>query len=132
CVAAVQPDAKKLNAYTSVWHKGLVVLGIFALTVQGAQGAMIVLLAHRLSFGAVLLLLGMLYQRRQPRLLPDIGGLAAVAPLMATAFIITAFASIGLPGTSGFIGEFLALLGTFQTHPWVAIIAATGVIFAAY
>jgi NADH-quinone oxidoreductase subunit M len=131
-VAAVQPDAKKLIAYTSVSHMGFVVLGVFALTIQGAQGAMIVMLSHGLSTGAMFLLLGMLYERRHTRLIADFGGLAAVAPLMGTAFLITAFASIGLPGTSGFIGEFLALLGTFQTHPWIAIIAATGVIFAAY
>jgi len=131
-VAAVQPDAKKLIAYTSVSHMGFVVLGVFALTIQGAQGAMIVMLSHGLSTGAMFLLLGMLYERRHTRLIADFGGLAAVAPLMGTAFIITAFASIGLPGTSGFVGEFLALIGTFQTHPWVATIAATGVIFAAY
>ena len=93
---------------------------------------MIVMLSHGLSTGAMFLLLGMLYERRHTRLISDFGGLAAVAPLMGTAFLITAFASIGLPGTSGFIGEFLALLGTFQTHPWVATIATTGVIFAAY
>ena len=131
-VAAVQPDAKKLIAYTSVAHMGFVVLGVFALTIQGAQGAMIVMLSHGLSTGAMFLLLGMLYERRHTRLIADFGGLAAVAPVMATAFLITAFASIGLPGTSGFVGEFLALIGTFQTHPWIAIIAATGVIFAAY
>src|SRR5690606_31727239 len=131
-VAAVQPDAKKLIAYTSVAHMGFVVLGIFALTIQGVQGAMIVMLSHGLSTGAMFLLLGMLYERRHSRLIADFGGLAAVAPMFATAFIFTAFASIGLPGTSGFIGEFLALLGTFQTHPWVAVVGASGVIFAAY
>ena len=131
-VAAVQPDAKKLIAYTSVAHMGFVVLGVFALTIQGAQGAMIVMLSHGLSTGAMFLLLGMLYERRHTRLIEDFGGLAAVAPLMGTAFVVTALASIGLPGTSGFVGEFLALIGTFQTHPWVATIATTGVIFAAY
>ena len=131
-VAAVQPDAKKLIAYTSVAHMGFVVLGIFALTVQGAQGAMIVMLSHGLSTGAMFFLLGMLYERRHTRLIADFGGLAAVAPLFATIFIFTALVSIGLPGTSGFIGEFLALLGTFATHPWVAVIGAIGVIFAAY
>ncbi len=131
-VAAVQPDAKKLIAYTSVAHMGFVVLGVFALTVRGIQGAMIVMLAHGLSTGAMFLLLGMLYERRHSRLIEDFGGLAAVAPMFGAAFIITALASIGLPGTSGFVGEFLALLGTFETHPWVAMIATTGVIFAAY
>ena len=131
-VAAVQPDAKKLIAYTSVAHMGFVVLGIFAFTVQGVQGAMIVMLSHGLSTGAMFLLLGMLYERRHTRTIADFGGLAAVAPVFATIFVITALASIGLPGTSGFVGEFLALIGTFQTHPWVATIAASGVIFAAY
>jgi NADH-quinone oxidoreductase subunit M len=131
-VAAVQPDAKKLIAYTSVAHMGFVVLGIFALTLQGVQGAMIVMLSHGLSTGAMFLLLGMLYERRHTRLIADFGGLAAVAPMFAAAFVFTALTSIGLPGTSGFIGEFLALLGTFQTHPWVATIGTTGVIFAAY
>ncbi|HEX6558969.1 MAG TPA: NADH-quinone oxidoreductase subunit M [Longimicrobiales bacterium] len=131
-VAAVQPDAKKLIAYTSVAHMGFVVLGIFAFTLQGLQGAMIVMLSHGLSTGAMFLLLGMLYERRHTRAIADFGGLAAVAPMFGTIFIITALASIGLPGTSGFVGEFLALIGTFQTHPWVATIAASGVIFAAY
>jgi NADH-quinone oxidoreductase subunit M len=111
---------------------GFVVLGIFAFTLQGVQGAMIVMLSHGLSTGAMFLLLGMLYERRHTRAIADFGGLAAVAPLFGTVFVITALASIGLPGTSGFIGEFLSLVGTFQTHPWVAVIAATGVIFAAY
>jgi NADH-quinone oxidoreductase subunit M len=131
-VAAVQPDAKKLIAYTSVAHMGFVVLGVFALTVRGLQGAMVVMLSHGLSTGALFLLLGMLYERRHTRLIADFGGLATVAPMFGAAFVFTALASIGLPGTSGFVGEFLALLGTFETHPWVAIIGATGVIFAAY
>jgi NADH-quinone oxidoreductase subunit M len=131
-VAAVQPDAKKLIAYTSVAHMGFVVLGIFAFTIQGVQGAMIVMLSHGLSTGAMFLLLGMLYERRHTRTIADFGGMAAAAPIFATVFIITALASIGLPGTSGFVGEFLALIGAFQTHPWAAMIAASGVIFAAY
>lgn len=131
-VAAVQPDAKKLIAYTSVAHMGFVVLGIFALTVTGLEGAMIVMLSHGASTGALFLLLGMLYERRHTRLIRDFGGLAASMPIFATIFVVTAFASIGLPGTSGFVGEFLALIGTFQTYPWAAVIGATGVIFAAY
>jgi NADH-quinone oxidoreductase subunit M len=131
-VAAVQPDAKKLVAYTSVAHMGFVVLGIFALTLQGVQGAIIVMLSHGASTGALFLLLGMLYERRHTRTIADFGGLAAVMPVFATIFVFTALASIGLPGTSGFVGEFLALIGTFQTHPWIALLAATGVIFAAY
>jgi NADH-quinone oxidoreductase subunit M len=131
-VAAVQPDAKKLIAYTSVAHMGFVVIGVFAITVIGLQGAMIVMLSHGISTGAMFLLLGMLYERRHTRLIEDYGGLAAVTPMLATAFVVTALASIGVPGTSGFVGEFLALLGTFETHPFMAIFAGTGVIFAAY
>lgn len=131
-VAAVQPDAKKLIAYTSVAHMGFVVLGIFALTIQGLQGAMIIMLSHGASTGAMFLLLGMLYERRHTREIAQFGGLASVMPVFSAVFVLTALASIGLPGTSGFVGEFLALLGTFQTHPWVAVIASTGVIFAAY
>ncbi len=131
-VAAVQPDAKKLIAYTSVAHMGFVVLGIFALTVQGLQGSMIVMLSHGASTGAMFLLLGMLYERRHTREISEFGGLAEVMPMFSVAFVITALASIGLPGTSGFVGEFLALLGTFETHAYIAVIAALGVIFAAY
>ena len=131
-VAAVQPDAKKLVAYTSVAHMGFVVIGVFAFTVNGLQGAMLVMISHGISTGALFILLGMLYERRHTRMIEDFGGLAAVAPWLATAFVITALTSIGLPGTSGFVGEFLALLGTFETHPWVAGVAGLGVIFAAY
>jgi NADH-quinone oxidoreductase subunit M len=131
-VAAVQPDAKKLVAYTSVAHMGFVVLGIFALTVNGLQGGLLVMISHGISTGALFLLLGMLYERRHTRTISEFGGIARVAPWFATAFLITALASIGLPGTSGFVGEFLALLGAFETHPVLAFLATTGVIFAAY
>ena len=131
-VAAVQPDAKKLVAYTSVAHMGFVVIGVFALTVNGLQGGLIVMISHGVSTGALFLLLGMMYERRHTRLIEDFGGIGRVAPLFATAFVITALASIGLPGTSGFVGEFLALLGTFETHAVFAVIATAGVIFAAY
>ncbi len=131
-VAAVQPDAKKLVAYTSVAHMGFVVIGIFALTVTGIQGGLVVMISHGISTGALFLILGMLYERRHTRLTGEFGGLARVAPMLALALVITALASIGLPGTSGFVGEFLALLGTFETHPVTAVIATSGVIFAAY
>ncbi len=131
-VAAVQPDAKKLVAYTSVAHMGFVIIGIFALTVNGLQGGLMVMISHGLSTSALFLLLGMLYERRHTRQISDFGGLARVAPLMATAFVITALTSVGLPGTSGFVGEFLALLGTFQRFPLFTVFATTGVIFAAY
>jgi NADH-quinone oxidoreductase subunit M len=131
-VAAVQPDAKKLVAYTSVAHMGFVVLGIFALTVNGLQGGLMVMISHGISTGALFLLLGMLYERRHTREIEDFGGLAQVAPLLATALVLTAMASIGVPGTSGFVGEFLALVGTFERYPVLAFLAATGVIFAAF
>jgi NADH-quinone oxidoreductase subunit M len=131
-VAAVQPDAKKLVAYTSVAHMGFVVLGIFALTVNGLQGGLVVMISHGISTGALFLLLGMLYERRHTREIAAFGGIARVAPLFSLAFMITALASIGVPGTSGFIGEFLALLGAFETHPILAVFAGSGVIFAAY
>ena len=131
-VAAVQPDAKKLVAYTSVAHMGFVVIGIFALNVNGLQGGLLVMISHGISTGALFLMLGMLYERRHTRAIADFGGLGRVAPWLATAFVITALASIGLPGTSGFVGEFLALIGTFEEHPGFGIFATTGVIFAAY
>ncbi len=131
-VAAVQPDAKKLVAYTSVAHMGFVVLGIFALNVNGLQGGLFVMISHGISTGALFLLLGMLYERRHTRKIADFGGIARSAPWFATAFVITALASIGLPGTSGFVGEFLALLGTFEKYPVIGVIATLGVIFAAY
>ena len=90
------------------------------------------MISHGISTGALFLLLGMLYERRHTRLIEEFGGIGRVAPWLATAFVITALVSIGLPGTSGFIGEFLALLGVFENHPGVGILAATGVIFAAY
>jgi NADH-quinone oxidoreductase subunit M len=131
-VAAVQPDAKKLIAYTSVAHMGFVVIGVFALTLNGLQGGMMVMVAHGISTGAMFLLLGMLYERRHTREIAEFGGIARVAPMMTVAFVITALASIGLPGTSGFVGEFLALMGSFEARPLLTIVATTGVIFAAY
>jgi len=131
-VAAVQPDAKKLVAYTSVAHMGFVVLGIFALNVNGLQGGLVVMISHGISTGALFLILGMLYERRHTRRIEDFGGLARVAPLLATALVLTAMASIGVPGTSGFVGEFLALVGTFEKYPVMAFLAALGVIFAAF
>ena len=110
-VAAVQPDAKKLVAYTSVAHMGFVVLGVFALTVNGIQGGLVVMVSHGVSTGALFLLLGMLYERRHTRAIADFGGLGRVAPWLATAFVVTALASIGLPGTSGFVGGVLGAAG---------------------
>jgi NADH-quinone oxidoreductase subunit M len=130
-VAMVQPDVKKLVAYSSVSHLGFVMLGIWAATLQSVQGALIIMIAHGLSTGALFLLIGMLYERRHTRELSAYGGLARVVPVFSLIFVVTALASIGLPGLSGFVGEFLVLLGSFARHPWATGIGTTGVIFAA-
>lgn len=130
-VALVQPDFKKLVAYSSVSHLGFVMLGIFALTVQSVQGAILVMINHGISTGALFLLVGMIYERRHSRLISAYGGIARVMPLFAALLTIVSLSSIGLPGTNGFIGEFLVLLGAFQTEPWFAFVATVGVILAA-
>jgi NADH-quinone oxidoreductase subunit M len=131
-VAAVQPNAKKLVAYTSVAHLGFVVLGIFAFNLIGLQGALLVMIGHGLSTPMLFFLLGMLYERRHSYEIDDFGGLAASLPVFATMLVFAAMASIGLPGTAGFASEFLVLVGAFLSRPWMALIAALGVIFAAY
>jgi NADH-quinone oxidoreductase subunit M len=130
-VAAVQPDAKKLIAYTSVAHLGFVMVGVFALTRQSLEGAILQMVNHGISTGALFLLIGMIYERRHTRMIADFGGLAKVMPFFAFSLTVVALSSIGLPGTNGFVGEFLILLGTFQRFPLVAILATTGVVFAA-
>jgi NADH-quinone oxidoreductase subunit M len=130
-VAMVQPDFKKLVAYSSVSHLGFVMLGIFALTVQSVQGALLVMINHGISTGALFLLIGMIYERRHTRLLSDYGGIARVVPMFAAALTFVSLSSIGLPGLNGFVGEFLVLLGSFRTYPIFAVVATTGVIFAA-
>ncbi|HXJ29816.1 MAG TPA: NADH-quinone oxidoreductase subunit M [Gemmatimonadales bacterium] len=130
-VAMVQPDVKKLVAYSSVSHLGFVMLGIWALTLQSVQGALLVMINHGLSTGALFFIVGMLYERRHSRLIEAFGGLARVVPLLATTLMIVSLSSIGLPGTNGFVGEFLILIGAFRTYPWAAGIATTGVIVAA-
>lgn len=130
-VAMVQPDFKKLVAYSSVSHLGFVVLGIFALTQQSVQGAMMVMINHGISTGALFLLIGMLYERRHTRMIASYGGIARVVPLFSALLVIVSFSSIGLPATNGFIGEFLVLLGSFKTHPFFTLFATTAVILAA-
>jgi NADH-quinone oxidoreductase subunit M len=130
-VAMVQPDFKKLVAYSSVSHMGFVMLGIWSGTVQGTQGALMVMIAHGLSTGALFLLIGMLYERRHTREFTGFGGLARVMPVFGILLTVVALASIGLPGTNGFVGEFLVLLGSYGNYPAGTIIATTGVIFAA-
>lgn len=130
-VAMVQPDIKKLVAYSSVSHLGFVMLGIWAATVQSIQGAIMVMIGHGLSTGALFFLVGMLYERRHTRDIAAYGGIAKVVPVFSLIFSVVALSSIGLPGLNGFIGEFLVLLGSFRSYPVATAIATTGVIFAA-
>ncbi|MFN8652822.1 MAG: NADH-quinone oxidoreductase subunit M [Gemmatimonadales bacterium] len=130
-VAMVQPDVKKLVAYSSVSHLGFVMLGIWAATLQSVQGALMIMIGHGLSTGALFLLIGMLYERRHTREIAAYGGLARVIPVFSIILVVTSLASIGLPGLNGFVGEFLVLLGSFDRHPWATGLATTGVIFAA-
>ena len=130
-VALVQPDIKKLVAYSSVAHLGFVMLGIFALTTESVQGALMVMIGHGLSTGALFLLVGIIYERTHTRLIDDYGGIARVVPLFATILTVVALSSIGLPGTNGFVSEFLVLLGSFKTYPALTTVSALGVILAA-
>ncbi|NBW64477.1 NADH-quinone oxidoreductase subunit M [bacterium] len=130
-VALVQPDFKKLVAYSSVSHLGFVMLGIFSVTPQSVQGALMVNLSHGVSTGALFLMIGMIYERRHTRLIADYGGIAKVMPVFATLLTVVCLSSIGVPGTNGFIGEFLVLIGSFRSQPMYSVIAATAVIFAA-
>jgi NADH-quinone oxidoreductase subunit M len=130
-VALVQPDIKKLVAYSSVSHLGFVMLGIWGGTLQSVQGALMIMISHGLSTGALFLLIGMLYERRHTRLIADYGGIAKVVPVFSLVLTVVALSSIGLPGLNGFVGEFLVLLGSFTAFPLATIIATTGVIFAA-
>ena len=120
-VAMVQPDFKKLIAYASVSHLGFVVLGIFALTVQSMQGAMMVMVSHGVSIGALFLLVGMLQDRSGTAHDRRFGGIARVTPLFAASLTIASLSTIGLPGTNGFVGEFLVLLGAYRSYPVAAV-----------
>ncbi len=130
-VAAMQTDLKRVIAYSSVAHMGFVVLGIFSLTVIGINGAVFTMLSHPLTTGALFLVVGMLYERRHTREIRDYGGVWKSAPVLSGFFLAALFAGIGLPGFSGFIGEFLALLGTFVYDRPYAVVATLGVILAA-
>jgi NADH-quinone oxidoreductase subunit M len=130
-VSMVQPDLKKLVAYSSVSHLGFVMLGIFAFTLQGATGGLIQMVNHGLSTGALFLLVGMIYERRHTRLIADFGGLARILPVFSVCFLVVTLSSIGLPGLNGFVGEFLVLAGTFRVNVPLAVGAALGVILAA-
>ncbi len=130
-VALVQPNMKKLIAYSSVSHLGFVVLGIFSFTTAGLNGAVFVMLAHGVATGGLFMLAGILYERRHTYEISEFGGLATPMPKYATFFLLTVLASVGLPLMNGFIGEFLVLSGAFQARPIYGILAATGVIWSA-
>ena len=130
-VAMVQPDMKKLVAYSSVSHLGFVVLGIAVMNVQGMQGAVYQMLNHGVSTGGLFLIVGMLSDRRHTRQIAEYGGLKKVTPHLVAAFLIVTLSSIGLPGLNGFVGEFLILLGAFRANGTMAAFAATGVILSA-
>jgi NADH-quinone oxidoreductase subunit M len=130
-VAMVQPDVKKLVAYSSVAHLGYVVLGIFVLNIQGLGGGLLQMINHGLSTGALFLLVGMIYERRHTRDISQFGGLAKIMPVFFGFFLIVTLSSIGLPGMNGFVGEYLILVGAFQQNIVYAVIATLGIIFAA-
>jgi NADH-quinone oxidoreductase subunit M len=134
-VAAVQPDVKKLVAYSSVSHLGFVMMGLFSLTPMGVQGAILQMVNHGLSTGALFLLVGMLYDRRHTREIAAFGGLTKVVPVFAAFFMVITLSSIGLPGLNGFVGEFLTLVGTFASDTpgsrTIAAIATTGMVWSA-
>ena len=130
-VALMQEDIKKLIAYSSVAHMGFVTMGLFTLTPQGIQGAMFQMVSHGLVSGALFLCVGVIYDRMHTREIAAYGGLVNRMPMYAVVFMIFTMANVGLPGTAGFVGEFLTLMGAFKANPWVAFFATTGVIFSA-
>jgi len=130
-VCLVQKDLKRLIAFSSVSHLGFVMLGIFALNVQGIEGGVLQMVNHGFSTGALFLLVGMIYERRHTRMIEDFGGLWKQMPIFAAFFMVVTLSSIGLPGLNGFVGEFLILVGTFKATGVYAVVAATGIILAA-
>jgi NADH-quinone oxidoreductase subunit M len=130
-VALMQEDMKKLIAYSSVAHMGFVTMGIFALNRQGVDGAVFQMLSHGFISGALFLIVGVIYDRMHTREIAAYGGLAVRMPVFALIFMLFTMGNVGLPGTSGFVGEFLTLIGVFQVNTWVALFAATGVILSA-
>ena len=130
-VSMVQPDLKKLVAYSSVSHLGFIVLGIFAFNVNGIQGAIYQMASHGVSTGALFILVGMLYERRHTRLIRDFGGLATPMPRLSAFFVLVALSSLGLPLLNGFVGEFLIILGAFKARTLFGVLAALGVVVAA-
>jgi NADH-quinone oxidoreductase subunit M len=129
--ATMQKDLKRLVAYSSVAHLGFIVLGTFAMTTQAITGGVMQMVNHGVSTGALFLLVGMIYERRHTRQISELGGIQAVAPIFAGFFMIVMLSSIGLPGLNGFVGEFLVLIGAFETARWWVVVATVGVILAA-
>ncbi len=130
-VAFAQEDIKKLIAYSSVAHMGFVTMGVFTLTAQGVQGGIFQMLSHGIVSAALFLCVGVIYDRMHTREIAAYGGLADRMPLYAFCFMVFTMANVGLPGTSGFVGEFLSLTGAFKVNTWVALLATTGVILSA-
>ena len=130
-VSMMQPDLKRLVAFSSVSHLGYVMLGMFAFNMQGIQGSIYQMLNHGISTGSLFLIVGMVYERRHTRLIADFGGLSKVMPIYAVFFMIVTLSSIGLPGTNGFVGEFLILLGAFRSNIVYGVLAAIGVVLGA-
>jgi NADH-quinone oxidoreductase subunit M len=129
--ATMQKDLKRLVAYSSVAHLGFIILGTFAFTTQAISGSVLQMVNHGVSTGALFLLVGMIYERRKTRQIAELGGIQKVAPIFAAGFMIVMLSSIGVPGLNGFIGEYLILLGSFQTARWWTVVATAGVILAA-
>lgn len=130
-VAMVQPDIKKLVAYSSVSHMGYIIVGLFVMNTYGVNGALYQMLNHGISTGALFILIGMIYERTHSREISKYGGLAVAMPIFTIGFVIVTLSSIAVPMTNGFVGEFLILLGTFQYSPWAAAVSVTGVVFGA-
>ena len=130
-VALVQEDVKKLIAYSSVAHMGFVTMGLFAMTVQGVAGGIFQMISHGIVSAALFLCVGVIYDRMHTREIAAYGGLVNRMPIYAVVFMVFSLANVGLPGTSGFVGEFLALIGTFRVNNWVATLATIGTILSA-
>ncbi len=127
----MQDDLKRLVAFSSVSHLGYVMLGMFAFNMQGVEGSVYQMLNHGISTGSLFLIVGIIYERRHTRMIADFGGLSRVMPIYAAIFMIVTLSSIGLPGTNGFVGEFLILLGAFKARTLYGVLGATGVVLGA-
>ncbi|MEE8245715.1 MAG: NADH-quinone oxidoreductase subunit M, partial [Alphaproteobacteria bacterium] len=130
-VALMQEDMKRLIAYSSVAHMGFVTIGIFTFTVQGIEGGLVQMLSHGIISGALFLIVGVIYDRIHTRAIDRYGGLVHRMPVYAALFMLFTLANVGLPGTSGFVGEVLILIGVFQVNTWVAFLAAIGIVLSA-